>query len=109
MQSIFLTFAIQTHSFDINAVSNRVLTICSWRYTQTTLTCLVQRELTGFQTKHRFEDLVALNQESVTQYESQLNSPLGAHILSHFVVKEFGKDLSLRCILFLELKQYMKL
>jgi hypothetical protein len=47
-------------------------------YTQVTSKCSFQRELSGFQTRHRFEDLVVLNQESVTQYESQLNSPLGA-------------------------------
>jgi hypothetical protein len=47
---------------------------------------------TGFQARHRFEDLVVLNQKSVTQYESQLNSPLGAHRLPHFIVKELGKN-----------------
>ncbi|EGU54645.1 hypothetical protein VINI7043_15065, partial [Vibrio nigripulchritudo ATCC 27043] len=47
--------------------------------------------------------------ESVPQYESQLNSPLGAHILLHFIVKELGKDASFHCVLFLELKQNMRL
>ncbi|WP_038142418.1 hypothetical protein, partial [Vibrio nigripulchritudo] len=61
-----------------------------------------------------FEDLVVLNQESVTRYKSQLNSPLGAHILFHFIAKELGKDLSFHCvpdfeIEKLELKQNMKL
>jgi hypothetical protein len=69
----------------------------------------VQRELTGFQARHRFEDLVALNQKSVMQYESQLNSPLGAHSLSHFFVKELGNDLSFRYVFFLELRQTMRL
>jgi hypothetical protein len=41
--------------------------------------------------------------------ESQLNSPLGAHILSHFIVKELGKDWSFRGVLFLELEQNMRL
>ncbi|BCL69426.1 hypothetical protein TUMSATVNIG1_13750 [Vibrio nigripulchritudo] len=41
---------------------------------------------------------MALNQESVTQYESQLNSPLGAYILFHFFVKELGKDSSFHCV-----------
>jgi hypothetical protein len=69
----------------------------------------LKKKGTGFQARHRFEDLVVLNQKSVTQYESQLNSPLGAHILSHFIVKELGKDLSFRCVLFLELEQNMRL
>ena len=59
---------------------------------------LVQRELIGFQARDRLEDLVSLNQESVTKHESQLNSPLGAHILSHFIVKELGKDQPLSCV-----------
>jgi hypothetical protein len=80
-----------------------------FNYTQVTSRCSFQRELSGFQTRHRFEDLMVLNQESVTQYESQLNSALGAHILSHFIVKELGKDSSFRCVLFLELKQNMRL
>jgi hypothetical protein len=46
---------------------------------------------TGFQARHRFEDLVVLNQESVTQYESPLNSPLGAHILSQFKEKNLER------------------
>ncbi|HAS6183819.1 TPA: hypothetical protein I7160_22755 [Vibrio vulnificus] len=40
---------------------------------------------------------------------TQVNSPLGAHILSHFCVIELGKDSSFRCVLFLELNQNMKL
>ncbi|BDU40586.1 hypothetical protein TUMSATVNIG3_51210 [Vibrio nigripulchritudo] len=57
---------------------------------------------------------MVLNQESVTQYERQLNSPLGAHILFHFIVKELGKDSSFRFvpdfeIERLELKQNMRL
>ncbi|CCN72790.1 hypothetical protein VIBNISFn118_660042 [Vibrio nigripulchritudo SFn118] len=52
---------------------------------------------------------MVLNQESVTQYESQLDSPLGAHILSHFFVEELEKDTSFRCVLILELKQNMLL
>ncbi|WP_235187462.1 hypothetical protein, partial [Vibrio nigripulchritudo] len=63
----------------------------------------------GFQTRHRFEDLVVLNRKSITQYESQANSPLGAYLLLHFIVKELGKDLSFRCVPFLELKQKIKL
>ncbi len=78
-------------------------------YTQVSSRCLVQRELTGFQTRHRYEDLVILNQESVTQYESQLNSPLGVHILSHFIVKELGKDSSFHYVLLLELEQNVRL
>ena len=85
-----------------------------WLYTQVTSRCLVQRELIGFHARHRLEDLVSLNQESVTKHESQLNSPLGAHILYHFIVKELGKDQPLRCVPDfeverLELKQNMRL
>jgi hypothetical protein len=36
-------------------------------------------------------------------------SPWGAYLLSHFIVKELGKDSSLHCVLFLELKQKIKL
>ncbi|RTZ20820.1 hypothetical protein [Vibrio penaeicida] len=68
----------------------------------------------GFQVRHRFEDLVVLNQESVTQYENQANSPLGAYLLSQFIVKELGKDSSFHCvpdfeIERLELKQKIEL
>ncbi len=35
--------------------------------------------------------------------------PLGARVLSHFCVKELGKDSPLRSVLFLELNQIMKL
>jgi hypothetical protein len=35
--------------------------------------------------------------------------PLGAYLLSHFIVKELGKDWSLHCVLFLELKQKIEL
>ncbi|CCO46740.1 hypothetical protein VIBNISOn1_1880012 [Vibrio nigripulchritudo SOn1] len=41
---------------------------------------------------------MVLNQESVTQFESQLNSPLGVHILFYFFVKELGKDQSFRFV-----------
>ncbi|PKF79643.1 hypothetical protein CW749_08015, partial [Vibrio sp. vnigr-6D03] len=68
-----------------------------------------QRELLGFQARYQFADLVALNQELVTQHENQANSPLGAHLLSHFIVKELGKDSSFHCVLFLELTQKMEL
>ncbi len=78
-------------------------------YTQVTSRCYVQRELTGFQARRRYVDLVILNQTSATKYESQLNSPLGAHSLSHFLVKELGKDSSFRCALLLELEQTMRL
>ncbi|KJY80074.1 hypothetical protein TW74_06890 [Vibrio nigripulchritudo] len=63
----------------------------------------------GFQARQQFVDLVILNQKLVTQDESQENSPLGAHLMSHFIVKELGKDLSFRSALFLELKQKMEL
>ncbi|GLQ76340.1 hypothetical protein GCM10007932_57030 [Vibrio penaeicida] len=52
----------------------------------------------GFQARQRFEDLVVLNQESVTQHEIQANSPLGAYLLPHFIVKELGKDSSFHCV-----------
>jgi hypothetical protein len=64
----------------LSSVSRAVLDHKVIAYTQVTSRCSFQRELSGFQTRHRFEDLMVLNQESVTQYESQLNSALGAHI-----------------------------
>ncbi|EGU60442.1 hypothetical protein VINI7043_02195 [Vibrio nigripulchritudo ATCC 27043] len=52
---------------------------------------------------------MALNQKVITQYKSQANSPKGAYLLFHFIVKELGKDLSFHCILFLELKKKIEL
>jgi hypothetical protein len=65
--------------------------------------------LLGFQTRNRFEDIVALNQEPITQYKDQANSPLGAYLLSHFFVKELGKDSSFHSALFPELKLKIEL
>jgi hypothetical protein len=46
--------------------------------------------LLGFQTRNRFEGLVGLNQKSIPKYESQANSPLGAH---HFEVVWLYKEM----------------
>jgi hypothetical protein len=51
-----------------------------------------------------------LNQKSITQHESQTNSPPGSlSSVPFLIVKELGKDRSLHCVLFLELKQKIEL
>ncbi len=77
------------------AVSDRVNRQINPTYTQVTSRCSVQREWLGSQSRQRLEDLVILNQKSLTKAVSQANSPFGSVAQALFQRQITWKELAI--------------